>query len=258
MGAAHNPVILTYHSISHGDSPLKIAPELFAEQVEWLRDNTRIASLGEIVSALASHSPLPERTVVLTFDDGFRDFYTTAAPLLHRCGLPATVFLPTGYCGRTNGWPGQPAWVDQQPLLSWEQVAELARQGFSFGAHSVSHPVLTKLPVVEAQLEIIQCKTQIQERVGQPVEFFCYPYGRWNPTVRNMINQHYKGACATIARAISPGSDRFALPRADAHYLRRRGLFRTLFTRRLLAYLAARRLVRRIREEPEGGSYYEQ
>jgi len=178
MGASHNPVILTYHSISYGDSPLKISPELFATQMKWLRDNTRVVPLGEIVAALASHSPLPERTVVLTFDDGFQDFYLSAAPLLHRWALPATVFLATGYCGRTNSWPGQPDWVSQQPLLSWEQIAELAMQGFSFGAHSVSHPVLTRLPVVEAQQEIMQCKSQIASHVAQPVEFFCYPYSR--------------------------------------------------------------------------------
>ncbi len=254
MDASHNPVILTYHSISSGDSPLKISPKLFAEQMEWLRDNARVVSLSEIVAALASRRPLPERAVVLTFDDGFQDFYISAAPLLHRWGLPATVFLATGYCGRTNAWPGQPDWVDQEPLLDWQQVAELARQGFSFGAHSISHPVLTRLPVVEAQREIIQCKVQIEERVGQPVEFFCYPYGRWNPAVRSMVNQNYKGACATVARVINPGSDLFALPRADSHYLRPRRLFRMLFTGRFLAYLATRRLIRKARRAPEGGS----
>ena len=255
MGASQNPVILTYHSISHGDSPLKISPELFAEQMQWLRDNARVVSLGELVAALASRRPLPERTVVLTFDDGFQDFYTSAAPLLHRWGLPATVFLPTGYCGRTNAWPGQPDWVEQEPLLDWQQVAELARQGFSFGAHSISHPVLTRLPVAKAQQEIVECKAHIEERVGRRVEFFCYPYGRWNPAVRDLVNQHYKGACATLARAINPGSDLFALPRADSHYIRHRGLFRMLFTWRFLAYLTTRRLIRRARRAPEGGSY---
>jgi len=255
MGASHNPVILTYHSISCGNSPLKISPELFAAQMEWLRNNTRVVPLGEIVSTLASHGPLPERTVALTFDDGFQDFYTSAAPLLHRWGLPATVFLPTGYCGRTNDWPGQPDWVAQEPLLNWEYVGELARQGFEFGAHSVNHPVLTRLPPLVAELEIAQCKVQIEEHVGQPVEFFCYPYGRWNPAVRNMVNQHYKGACATIARAINPGSDLFALPRIDAHYLRHGRLLRMLFTWRFLAYMAGRRLIRKVRREPEGGGY---
>lgn len=255
MGASHNPVILTYHSISRGDSPLKISPELFAEQMAWLRDNARVVSLGEIVCALATHRPLSERAVVLTFDDGFQDFHTSAAPLLHRWGLPATVFLPTGYCGKTNAWPGQPGWVEQEPLLTWEHVAELARQGFSFGAHSVNHPALTRLPATEAQQEITQCKAQIEEQVGQPVEFFCYPYGRWNPVVRNKVSLHYKGACATIARAVDPSSDPFALPRVDVHYLRHTRLFRMLFTGRFLAYLAMRRLIRRARGEPEGGSY---
>ncbi len=255
MDASHNPVILTYHSISSGDSPLKISPKLFAEQMEWLRDNARVVSLSEIVAALASRRPLPERAVVLTFDDGFQDFYISAAPLLHRWGLPATVFLATGYCGRTNAWPGQPDWVEQEPLLDWQQVAELAGLGFSFGAHSISHPVLTRLEVAKAQQEIVECKAHIEERVARPVEFFCYPYGRWNPAVRDMVNQHYKGACATVARALNPGSDLFALPRADSHYIRQRGLFRMLFTWRFLAYLTTRRLIRRARRAPEGGSY---
>lgn len=255
MGASRNPVILTYHSISRGDSPLKISPELFAEQMEWLRDNAQVVSLAEIVEALASRRPLSERSVVLTFDDGFQDFYTSAAPLLHRCGFPATVFLPTEYCGKTNAWPGQPDWIEQEPLVNWEQVAELARLGFGIGAHSVRHLVLTRLPVAEAQREIIHCKAQIEERVGQRVEFFCYPYGLWNPVVRNIVSLHYKGACATIARTVHPSSDPFVLPRADTHYLRHRRLFRMLFTRRFSAYLATRRLIRRARGEPEGGSY---
>src|SRR5260370_21606189 len=105
--------------------------------------------------------PLPERTVVFTFDDGFQNFCVSAAPLLHRWGLPATVFLATGYCGRTNGWPGQPDWVDREPLLNWEHVAELARQGFGFGAHTVSHPVLPPLPAGEAQRPTLQGKCPI-------------------------------------------------------------------------------------------------
>src|SRR5260370_24405201 len=257
MDSSHNPVILTYHSISSGDSPLKISPKLFAEQMEWLRDNARVVSLSEIIAALASRRPLPERAVVLTFDDGFQDFYISAAPLLHRWGLPATVFLATGYCGRTNAWPGQPDWVEQEPLLDWQQVAELAGLGFSFGAHSISHPVLTRLEVAKAQQEIVECKAHIAARVGRPVEFFCYPYGRWNRVVRSMVNQHYKGACATLARAINPGSDLFALPPADSHYIRTEGLCRMLFTCAFLAYLATRRLIRRARRAPEGGSYTE-
>jgi peptidoglycan/xylan/chitin deacetylase (PgdA/CDA1 family) len=252
MGAAQYPVVLTYHSISEGDSPLKISPGLFAEQMEWLRANVRIAPLAEVVVALAERRPLPERTVVLTFDDGFRDFYSTAAPLLRRLALPATIFLPTGYCGRTNRWPGQPHWVAEEVLLDWRQVIELTRDGFSFGAHSISHPILTSLSIEEAEQEVAGSKAQIEERTGQRVEFFAYPYGRWNPAVRDLVRRHYRGACATAAGVVEPSADPLALPRADAHYLRHPAWFRMIFTTPFVTYIAARRLIRRIRGKPEG------
>ena len=252
MGAAQYPVILTYHSISEGNSPLRISPALFAEQMEWLRENVRVAPLHEIVAALAERRALPERTVVLTFDDAFRDFYSAAAPVLRRLRLPAIVFLPTGYCGRTNGWPGQPFSVAKEPLLDWQQAVELVHQGFHFGAHSISHAVLTDLPADLAEHEITASKAQIEERTGQPVEFFAYPNGRWNLAVRNLVQKHYRGACSTAAAVVESSADLFALPRADSHYVRQPAWFRALFTSRFLAYLATRRLVRRIRRKPEG------
>ena len=252
MRATLCPVILTYHSISDGDSPLKISPKLFTEQMEWLQANVRVAPLAEVVVALAERKPLPERTVALTFDDGFRDFYSSAAPVLRRLGLPATIFLPTGYCGRTNCWPGQPQWVAEEALLDWQQVAELAHNGFGFGAHSVNHVVLPALSVNEAEREIAGCKAQIEEHTGQRVDLFAYPYGRWSPAVRDIVSRHYRGACSTGAGVVEPDADPFALPRVDAHYVRRPAFFRTLFTGSFVAYLGARRLIRRIRNQPEG------
>ncbi len=252
MTPAQNPLILTYHSISEGQSPLKIAPELFAEQMAWLKKNARVAPLGEVVDSLVRGHPLRERTVVLTFDDGFQDFYSQAAPTLRRFGFPATVFLPTAHCGRTSAWAGQPKWVDAQPLMDWEQIAELAEEGISFGSHSVTHAVLTKLPVFEVEREMAESKREIQARTGCPAEYFCYPYGRWNPAVRDLVRAHYRGACSTATRALGPNADPCALPRVDAHYLRRVACFHSMFARRFQGYLAACRLIRRLRGQPEG------
>jgi peptidoglycan/xylan/chitin deacetylase (PgdA/CDA1 family) len=253
MNAAHLPVILTYHSISEGRSPLQIAPGLFAEQMQWLRDNVRVAPLAEVVSALSEGKPLPELTVVLTFDDGFSDFYSSAAPVLRRLNLPATIFLLTGLCGKTNNWPGQDAdWTSRHALLDWQQVAELAQQGFQFGAHSISHPMLPDLPIEEAKHEIADSKTELQEHTGQAIDFFAYPFGRWSPAVRAVVQEHYRGACSTGAGVVQPDADPFALPRVDVHYLRRPAWFRTLFTTRFLTYVAGRRFVRRLRGQPEG------
>jgi peptidoglycan/xylan/chitin deacetylase (PgdA/CDA1 family) len=252
MDAARFPVILTYHSISDGRSPLQISPRLFAEQMEWLHDNVRVAPLAEVVSALTDRRPLLERTVALTFDDGFADFYISAAPILRRLKFPATIFLLTGLCGKTNNWPGQDAWVGERRLLGWDQVAELAQDGFELAAHSISHPALTALPSEEAEHQIAGSKAELQERTGHAVEFFAYPYGRWNPAIRTIVREHYRGACSTGAGVVQPEADPFALPRVDVHYLRRPGWFRALFTAPLLTYVATRRLIRRMRRQPEG------
>jgi len=252
MDAAQYPVILTYHSISEGVSPLKVSPSLFTEQMEWLKANARVVTLGEIVAALAGHRPLPERAVALTFDDGFRDFYYSAAPVLRRLRLPATVFLPTGYCGKSNCWPSQPAWVNKEALLDWKQAGELIQDGFKIGAHGVNHSDLTTLPLEEAEQEISGSKAEIEERTARPVEFFAYPYGRWSPTLRTLVLGNFRGACATAAGLVEPDADPFALPRADAHYVRHPASFRMLFTTKFAAYIAARRFIRRMRRQPEG------
>jgi peptidoglycan/xylan/chitin deacetylase (PgdA/CDA1 family) len=254
MAAAQFPVILTYHSISEGDSPIKISPGLFADQMSWLQAHACVAPLSGVVAALVQQKPLPERTVVLTFDDGYQDFYFSAAPVLRRLKFPATVFLPTAYCGRTNGWPGQPNWVKEEALMTWDQISELARGGFSFGAHSINHPVLADVSADVAEREIAGSKSQIEETTAKPVEFFAYPYGRWNPAVREMVRRHYQGACSTAAGVLEPDADPFALPRADACYFRDPAWFGRMFTGPFLAYLAARRLIRRLRGQPEG--YY--
>ena len=252
MSHAQNPVILTYHSISEGATPLETPPQVFAEQMEWLASNARVAPLGEIAASVAEKKPIAERTVTLTFDDAFQDFYTHAAPVLARLGFPATVFVPTAYCGRTNAWPGQPSWVVKRPLMDWEQVREVAEQGFALGAHSHTHADLTALSAEEAGRDIAACRREIEERTGQRAEFFCYPYGKWNASVREQVKQSFRAACSTAAGAVEPEADPFALPRVDAHYLREGGWFGRMFTRSFAIYIAGRRLIRRLRGAPEG------
>ncbi len=250
---AERPVILTYHSISEGTSPLKVSPSLFAEQMEWLAGNydLRVLSLGLF---LDERLLVPVReVVVLTFDDGYADFYTHAAPVLLKHKLPATVFLPTAYVGRTNAWPGQPAWVKEEPLMSWEQIKELAQAGIEFGSHTVNHPDLTSRSPAEIERELSESKREIEQRTDRRVEHFCYPYGKWNSPVRDATMRHYRSACSTIAGSVKPDADPYVLPRVDAHYVRNPRWFRAMFTRRFQAYINARRMIRRARGQPEGG-----
>lgn len=252
MDAALKPVILTYHSISGGASPLEISPALFIEQMEWLKANARVVPLADLVRELASAGSFPPRTVVLTFDDGFRDFHSAAAPVLLRLGLPATVFLPTSFLGRTNAWPGQPSWVTPQALLDWAQVRELAERGIAFGSHSVTHPDLTTLAGTELEQEFEKSKSEVESQTGRSADFFCFPYGRWNPVVRAAAERSYRGACSTGAGVLEHDADPYALPRVDAHYVRNMDRFRSLFTAGFERYVKVRRWIRRLRGKPEG------
>ena len=252
MNPAEHSLILAYHSLSEGSSPLKTAPSVFREQMEWLAGNVHIVSLGEIAERLEVGQPLPKRSVALTFDDAFRDFYVHAAPVLRRLGFAATVFIPTAFCGKTNRWPGQPGWVDERPLMDWAQIAELAQQGIHFGSHSVTHPDLTRLSREEVERELRDSRAEIESRTGSPAMHFCYPYGRWSPAVRDVACGHYRAACTTSARTLTAAADRFALPRVDVHYVRQPARFRSLFSRRFVVYLGTRRLIRLLRGAPEG------
>ena len=184
---------------------------------------------------------------MLTFDDGFADFYSEAAPILRRAGFTATVFLPTGFWGRRNAWHTQPVGIEEQPLLTWSQVRELVAQGFEFGSHSINHPVLTQLSDAEAEREIAQSKAEIEGQTGARVRFFCYPYGRWNDRVRRLVAKHYGGSCSAMLGSLTQGADRFVLPRLDAYYVRSPGMFRRLFSSYMRPYLGLRRRLRRIR-----------
>jgi len=253
---AEHPVILTYHSISEGDSPLKVPPALFQRQMEWLTASQSVinfTSLSELADEWSHFDSLAPRSVILTFDDGYADFYAHAAPLLLKLKLPATVFLPTAYVGRTNAWPGQPAWVKEEPLMNWDQVKELADSGIDFGSHTVNHPDLTSVAPEEVERELAESKHEIEQRTGQSVRHFCYPYGKWNPAVRDAVAKQYRSACSTIAGTVRKTGDKGLLPRVDAHHVRDPRWFRAMFTRRFEAYLAARRLVRLFRGQPEGG-----
>ena len=251
MDSALCPVILTYHSISQGPAPLNISPARFAEQMQWLHDHARVAPLDEVVTALVDGTRLPERTVVLTFDDGYCDFYSDAAPVLRRLKLPATIFLVSGFCA-SGSRAGSGGWRPHRPLLDWKQVTELAHDGFQFGAHSTTHAALPELEHEQANHEIASSKLELEQRTGKSVEFFAYPYGRWSSSVRELVRQHYRAACSTGAGVVLPEADPFALPRVDAHYLRTPAALQMMFTAPFLAYIATRRFIRRIRRQPEG------
>ena len=248
MATQFRPLILTYHSISEGSSPLCTPPAVFAEQMAWLAGHAgRVLPLATLVRLLEEKQEVPPKSVVLTFDDAFRNFYQAALPVLQRWRLPATVFVVTSYSGHTNRWPGQPAWCEEMPLMTWQEIRAVVGQGIEVGCHSRTHPVLPNLEGEALRQEVLAGRAELESQVGRTVESFCYPYGKWSEPVRNLVGQHFRSACTTEMARIDSKPDLYCLPRIDAYYLRRLVFFRSLFSRPGAFYLGLRSCLRALR-----------
>jgi peptidoglycan/xylan/chitin deacetylase (PgdA/CDA1 family) len=199
------------------------------------------------VVPLADVRQVPD-SLAITFDDGFRNFYELAFPVLSQFRFPATVFVVSRYCGKQNNWPSQPArGIPVLDLLRWSELQELSRNGVTLGAHSLSHPRLTLLPESQAEAELRDSKAEIEDRTGQAVDTFAYPYGDSNRAVRKLAQRYFGIACGTELQAVSQASDWLDLPRIDAYYFQHRLFFDHLATVYGETYLTARRCLRNLK-----------
>ena len=210
-------------------------------------DGWRVVALEKLVENLQAKEPLFEKTIALTFDDGFQNFYASAFPILKEYSFPATVFLVTDFCGKSNDWAGNPPDLPRSPLLSWNEIKELSNHGIEFGAHTRTHPDLTKISRAEIKNEIAGSKKIIENATGAQVKNFAYPYGRFNRDSYAAAEENFDAACSVSLGKASPASDCFALERVDAYYLKNPKLFRFLATGGFDRYLSFRRLLRRVK-----------
>ena len=246
MPAARLP-ILTFHALDDADrSAVAYAPAAFARALEVLHYLAPHAlELTEAGARLRARTPFPPRAVVLTFDDGYRSVYDVAFPLLVRYGFSATVFLAVGR-GGTGAGDRLPS-MNGRAMLSWGEIRAMHRAGITFGAHTLTHPDLTRLPLHRAQEEIWESKARIEDALGAPVTTFAYPFGAADREIRRAVAERFECACSDRLGLVSSRSDPFALERVDACYLRTVGLVEMVFTERFAWYLRARSLPRRVR-----------
>lgn len=236
--------VLTYHTLDESGGVLATSPGVFAEQMRALAEaGVRVVPLEELAAILSGRDS-DQPAVALTFDDGFRSVCEHALPVLGRHGFPATVFIVTDYCGRTNAWPSQRAHIARHPLLSWDELRELARAGVALGCHTRSHPDLRKLSARELEREVTGAKADMEDRLGVAVESFAYPYGAFDRRVQTVVAGHFSLACATTLGFVGPHSDRLAIERLDMYYLQRPALLAHLFTPWVAGYLRLRRALR--------------
>lgn len=194
--------ILQYHSVAEDPpgwmAPLTVTPQQFEGQLDLLvKAQMSVIPLRRLVSAIRGGPPLPPRAAVLTFDEGFADFYWTVAPVLAAREIPATLFVATGAIhppgGVASGWR-----LPAAPMLNWRQIAGLDAYGIEIGGHSRTHPQLDTLSARALRLEVEGCKRDLEDALGHPATSYAYPYGYDGPTVRRAVRlAGWEAACAT-------------------------------------------------------------
>ena len=175
--AAPSLPVLMYHSISREPEPgvhpyyrLSTSPSRFAEHMTWLAEHGYKTLSLDAAAEASRKGRIIERSVVVTFDDGFADFLDHAWPALEPLGFVATVFLPTSFIGSTRRR------FKERECLTWSEVLDLSARGVDFGSHTVTHPVLTELPWPDVCGELQQSRMQIEQVLSKPVTSFAYPY----------------------------------------------------------------------------------
>jgi peptidoglycan/xylan/chitin deacetylase (PgdA/CDA1 family) len=213
--------ILMYHSISenlfgksHPYYQINTAPRIFVEQMRSLsRMGYRTLSPGEVVEGFNRGADLT-RTVVITFDDGYRDFVKEALPVLKECGFTATIYLATG---RIHDAPGT---FDGAEYLAWSEVRELRKEGMEFGSHTISHPILREQKPDEVRKELQRSKEIIEDQLSKQIVSFAYPYAfpEEDAAFKKFLDAElqkagYHNGVTTILGRASREDHRFFLPR---------------------------------------------
>jgi peptidoglycan/xylan/chitin deacetylase (PgdA/CDA1 family) len=239
--------ILMYHSISDGAGPTCIAPAIFAAQMAAVAEaGASVITLDALADWCEKGTDLPEKPIVLTFDDGFCDFADAAFPVLAQYGWPAMVYLPSAHMGGPERWRG--AAVPPRPLMSWETVRDLAARGITFGGHSCTHVDLMSVAGIQLEDEVRRCRELIAEQTGQSIRHFAPPYGRASAGELDVIRQYYRTSCGTRFGRTYMRSDPFDLPRLEMFYYTDLKRWRDHLAGRGSAYLRTRQTLRAVRD----------
>ena len=210
---ANSVVILLYHHVSTTTpASTSVTPSVFEEHLQYLAGGYKVISLEQAVMALKDGSQLPERAVVITFDDGYRNIYENAHPLLLRYAMPYTVFVNPQLIGKHSY------------QLNWQQVAEMEKGGAQFANHTSHHRHLLEREAGESVAEwlagieqdIEQANALLEEKLAATLPYVAYPYGEFNTDIQNLVARLGMVGFGQHSGGVYSGSDFTALPRFPA------------------------------------------
>jgi len=200
----HTVSILMYHRFGYKESALYVTPENFEKQLKFLVDNDyNVIPLKELVDGIKNGTKFGRNTVVITIDDGYKDVYTYAYPLLKKYGIPATVFVISGFIST------------EKDFMSWRDVVEMAENNIDIGGHTDTNKYIPDVTTDEMLLqETAGCKQKIEEQLGKTILFFCYPSGGFTEKAKIFIKKAgYVGACTTNRGLVKLNKDVYELKR---------------------------------------------
>jgi peptidoglycan/xylan/chitin deacetylase (PgdA/CDA1 family) len=171
--------VVTYHQVlDEADDGSSVRIESFRQQMEYLRETYHVVPLREAVSRLAA-GHTPQRLIAITFDDGYLDNATTAAPIMRALGLPATFFVSTDMIGSARPFPhDRERGRRPQAHMTWQHLRDLAATGFEVGSHTCSHADMGTISLDQALTELRSSRERLESELRQPIRTFAFPYGR--------------------------------------------------------------------------------
>jgi peptidoglycan/xylan/chitin deacetylase (PgdA/CDA1 family) len=156
--------------------------EAFEEQMRHLKQYYHPVGEEEIIAAIENRRNLPEHSVWVTFDDGYKDNYTNAYPILKELNIPATFFITTGFIDQKHVPADDALHIGSKGLtnlfMSWEEILDLRMNGFSIGGHTATHKSLSAINLANSESEILEPKKEIEERIQGKIYSFAYPHGK--------------------------------------------------------------------------------
>ncbi|HSN58867.1 MAG TPA: polysaccharide deacetylase family protein [Clostridiaceae bacterium] len=187
----HGVPVLMYHSIAVEEgNPIRMPVEQFDSEMKYIKDQGYTTlTMKELYSYFENQVPIPEKSIVITLDDGYSDNYTAAFPVLKKYGLKATVFVVTST-------------IDVNPnCLTSAQIKEMDKAGIQIESHTVTHRDLDSLSYSEQLAELKDSKAALEKLLGRTVDYVAYPTGKYNDdTIKAVAEAGYKMAFTTNGR----------------------------------------------------------
>lgn len=236
--------VLGYHAVSNDQTIVDITKNNFERQIAFLKKHFQFITLDHVTAYIQGKQSFSKPAVALTFDDGYQDVYKTIAPLLIKNKIPATFFVMSDLAHSNRK-----ELANKKQLMTFKELKELQRQGFTIGCHSATHANLS-ITTTDLQKEIRLSKKNLEKLFGTRIPYFAYPKGIYNAQVIAEVKRsEFNAAFAFEAGFIKRNTNLYIIPRMPVDWTHTQEQFEAFFTHWGVAYYLAKKRILNIWEK---------